>query len=86
MSEYLGQLVSRLLGVKRSHLEAIGEVKVRNPWIEDSWRWGGFCLVHWQNLKHPAVSSTSEPRHTWRLYLPHTTLKLIVQYGIAPHV
>lgn len=72
--------------IKRTHLEAIGIIKENNPWIEDTWSLGPLLLVHWQNLKHPALSSVSQPRHTWRLHVrSRLQLEFIIQYGVAPH-
>jgi hypothetical protein len=74
-----------LLGVIRTQSSSIGDIELRNPWTETTWRWKfGFTLVHWhQRAKHPLSSGLSDPEHTWRLYTP-LTVRFIVQYGIAP--
>lgn len=66
-----------------SHNEAIGEIKVTNPWIEDIWRLGPFALVHWQNLRHHEFSSGHTPRHVWRL-LGIPGYEFIIHHGVAP--
>lgn len=71
--------------LRRSHNEAIGEVKERNPWIEDTWGIGPWTLIHSQTLCTPAVCSFHQPKHTWRLRIPRTTVELHVQYGLAPY-
>ena len=68
---------------KHTHLEAIGEIRERNPWIEDTWRLFGFCLVHWQNLKAPGYASGPTPRHVWRL-MRKGAWSLHFHHGIAP--
>lgn len=72
--------------MRHTHAEAVGEIRERWPWTEDTWGFDWAYLVHWQQEHLPSTSSHLVGfRHTWRLHIPRLGIEFAVRCGKATH-